>query len=149
MGLTFADAASLVAKGYKVAELKEVGLVIDQNPEEGNNIVELAKKLGFAEFKNAMQLFAKADSKDADQHTPNDNETDQNDADDQTDEKGKDSSADDQGREDGVDYKQMYEKEKALRIKLQQSKQGEDTSGKEDQKSDYEVALDLAADVLN
>lgn len=148
MGLTFADAASLVAKGYKVAELKEVGAVIDQNPEESNNIIELAKKLGFSEFKNAMQLFAKADGKAEDQHTPDD-ETDQKGADDQTDEKGKDSSADDQGKEDDVDYKQMYEKEKALRIKLQQSKQGEDTSGKEDQKSDYDIALDLAAHVLN
>lgn len=149
MGLSIADAASLVTKGYKVSELKEVGALIDRNPTEGNSIVDLAKKLGFAEFQNAMQLFVKADGKDADHHTPNDNETDQTGADDQTDEKGKDSSADDQGREDDVDYKQLYEKEKALRMKLQQDNQSRDTSDKDDNKSDYEVALDLAADVLN
>lgn len=148
MGLSIADAASLVTKGYKVSELKEVGTLIDQNPNEGNNIIELAKKLGFSEFQCAMQLFVKPDDKKTEDQNDQNDETDENDADDQTDKKGKDSSADDQGKDD-VDYKKLYEEEKSLRQKLQQKKQSEDASGKDDKKSDWELAVQLASDVLN
>ena len=148
MGLSIADAASLVTKGYKVSELKEVGKLIDQNPSEGNNIIELAKKLGYSEFQSAMQLFVKPEEKPED-HKDQDDETDQKGADDQTVEKCKDSSADDQGGVDDVDYKKLYEEEKLLRQKLQQKKQSEDASGKDDKKSDWDLALQFASDVLN
>ena len=149
MGLSIADAASLVTKGYKVSELKEVGKLIDQNPSESNNIIELAKKLGFSEFNSAMQLFVKPDDKRTEDHKDQDDETDEKGADDQTDEKSKDSSADDQGGDDDVDYKKLYEEEKSLRQKLQQKKQSEDASGKDDKKSDWDLALQFASDVLN
>ena len=149
MGLSIADVASLVTKGYKVNELKEVGSLIDQNPSEGNNIIELAKKLGFSEFQCAMQLFVKPDGKKSEDQNNQDDETDEKGADDQTDEKGNDSSADDQGKDDDVDYKKLYEEEKSLRQKLQQKKQSEDTSGKDDKKSDWNLALQVASDVLN
>ena len=149
MGLSIADAASLVTKGYKVSELKEVGMLIDQNPSEGNNIIELAKKLGFSEFQCAMQLFVKPDDKKSEDQNDQNDETDNKGADDQTEEKGKDSSADDQGSVDDVDYKKLYEDEKSLRQKLQQKKQSEDTSGKDDKRSDWDIAVQVASDVLN
>ena len=151
MGLSIADAASLVTKGYKVSELKEVGALIDQNPNEGNNIIELAKKLGFSEFQSAMQLFVKADKTDekTDDQKNKEDETDEKGQDDQGQEKTKDSSADDQGKDDDVDYKKLYEDEKSLREKLQRAKQSEDGSGKEDKKSDWDIALQVASDVLN
>lgn len=149
MGLSIADAASLVTKGYKVSELKEVGSLIDQNPSEGNNIIELAKKLGFSEFQCAMQLFVKPDDKKSEDQNDQNDKTDENDADDQTDKKGKDSPADDQGKDDDVDYKKLYEEEKSLRTQLQQNKQLENNQGAEEKKSDYEIALQAAVDVLN
>lgn len=147
MGLSIADAASLVTKGYKVSELKEVGKLIDQNPSESNNIIELAKKLGFSEFNSAMQLFVKPDDKKSEDH--DEDETDEG-ADDQGEnQNNEDSSADDQAGTDDVDYKKLYEEEKSLRQKLQQKKQSEDTSGKDDKKSDWDLALQFASDVLN
>lgn len=147
MGLSIADAASLVTKGYKVSELKEVGKLIDQNPSESNNIIELAKKLGFSEFNSAMQLFVKPDDKKSEDH--DENETDEG-ADDQGEnQNNEDSSADDQAGADDVDYKKLYEDEKSLRQKLQQKKQSEDASGKDDKKSDWDLALQFASDVLN
>lgn len=147
MGLSIADAASLVTKGYKVSELKEVGKLIDQNPSESNNIIELAKKLGFSEFNSAMQLFVKPDDKKSEDH--DEDETDEG-ADDQGEnQNNEDSSADDQAGSDDVDYKKLYEEEKSLRQKLQQKKQSEDASGKDDKKSDWDLALQFASDVLN
>lgn len=148
MGLSIADAASLVTKGYKVSELKEVGSLIEQNPSEGNNIIELAKKLGFSEFQCAMQLFVKPDDKKSEDQNNQNDETDHNE-DDHVDEKNKDSSSDVQGKDDDVDYKKLYEEEKSLRQKLQQKKQSEDTSGKDDKRSDWDIAVQLASDVLN
>lgn len=146
MGLSIADAASLVTKGYKVSELKEVGKLIDQNPSESNNIIELAKKLGFSEFNSAMQLFVKPDDKESEDH--DEDETDEG-ADDHGENQNEDSSADDQTGPDDVDYKKLYEEEKSLRQKLQQKKQSEDASGKDDKKSDWDLALQFASDVLN
>ena len=147
MGLSIADAASLVTKGYKVSELKEVGKLIDQNPSESNNIIELAKKLGFSEFNSAMQLFVKPDDKKSEDH--DENETDEG-ADDQGEnQNNEDSSADDQAGADDVDYKKLYEEEKSLRQKLQQKKQSEDVSGKDNKKTDWDLALQFASDVLN
>ena len=147
MGLSITDAAALVTKGYKVGELKTVGTMIDNNPEEGNNIIELAKKLKFSDFEQAMTLFAKPDS-----DKPEDNKEDEPDndkTDDQGESHNKDASGDDQGAGDDVDYKKLYEEEKSLRQQLQQKKQSEDTSGKDDKKSDWELAVQLASDVLN
>ena len=148
MGLSIADAASLVTKGYKVSELKEVGKLIDQNPSEGNNIIELAKKLGYSEFQSAMQLFVKPEEKPED-HKDQDDETDQKGADDQTVEKCKDSSADDQGGVDDVDYKKLYEDEKKLRESLQNSEARKPVEDAEEKLSDYDRALQIVADVLN
>ena len=107
MGLSIADAASLVTKGYKVSELKEVGKLIDQNPSESNNIIELAKKLGFSEFNSAMQLFVKPDDKESEDH--DEDETDEG-ADDHGENQNEDSSADDQTGPDDVDYKNYMKK---------------------------------------
>ena len=147
MGLSITDAAALVTKGYKVGELKTVGTMIDNNPEEGNNIIELAKKLKFSDFEQAMTLFGKSD-----QGTSEDdgkNEPENNTHDDQGENRGDDASGEDQGKEDDVDYKKLYEEEKSLRQKLQQNNQSADTSGKEDEKSDWDIAMQIASDVLN
>ena len=155
MGLSITDAATLVAKGYKVGELKTVGTMIDNNPEEGSNIIELAKKLKFSDFEQAMALFGKPDqgtSEDKKKEEPdNDTHDDQgeNSNDDQGENSNDDSSGEDQGNEDDVDYKKLYEEEKSLRQKLQQNNQSTDTSGKEDEKSDWDIAMQVASDVLN
>ena len=146
MGLSITDAAALVTKGYKVSELKTVGTMIDNNPEEGVNIIELAKKLKFSDFEQAMTLFGKSDqqaSEDKKKEEPED------DTHDDQGENREDESGVDQGKEDDVDYKKLYEEEKSLRLKLQQNNQSADTSGKEDEKSDWDIAMQIASDVLN
>ena len=147
MGLSITDAASLVTKGYKVSELKEVGILIDQNPSEGNNIIELAKKLKFSDFEQAMTLFAKPDSdktEDKKEDEPDNDKTD-----DQDESQNKDASGDDQGAGDDVDYKKLYEEEKSLRQKLQQQNQNKGKDTDDNKMSDWEIALQAASDVLN
>lgn len=147
MGLSITDAAALVTKGYKVSELKTVGTMIDNNPEEGVNIIELAKKLKFSDFEQAIALFGKSDQQASEDKKKEEPEGDTHD--DQGENRGDDASGEDQGKEDDVDYKKLYEEEKSLRLKLQQNNQSADTSGKEDEKSDWDIAMQIASDVLN
>ena len=99
MGLSITDAAALITKGYKVSELQEVNKILEANKEDDKNIIELAKKLGFSDFKTTMQLFDMG----AQSHTEdpqNENETDHN-----TDEhtEGNDSTSDDSPKDQYCD----------------------------------------------
>lgn len=142
MGLSFTDAASLVTKGYKVSELQEVNKILEANNND-NSIIELAKKLGYSDFKSAMTLFNQPDTDTSEEHTTD--ETTQNDS------PSNDTPEDDpeQGRDDDVDYKQLYENEKRLREEIQKSNQSRDVSGEDTKESDFDIALKFAQSVLN
>lgn len=147
MGLSITDAAALVTKGYKVSELKAVGTMIDNNPEEGNNIIELAKKLKYSDFEQAMTLFAKPGSDKTEDHK--EDEPDKDNTDDQDESQDNDASGDDQGKEDDVDYKKLYEEEKSLRQNLQRQNQNKGKDTEDNKMSDWEIALQAASDILN
>lgn len=145
MGLSFTDVTALVTRGYKIQEINEVKQLADASPEEGKNIIELAKKIGYADFKQAMQLFAPpTDDQSADQKT--DDKPDNNEPDTKEDQSG----TPDQGQDkDSVDYKSLYEKEKSLRESIQKSNQSRDVSDHDNKMTDEEVALSFASDCLN
>ena len=147
MGLSVTDTLSLVKNGYTMAEIKEVNTIISTDTENGSNILELAKKVKFSDLKQAIEIFSPASSDTTSENESKDDDPEgaasaqgenQNTADDDKDPKAED-----------VDYKQLYEKEKNLRETLQKKKHSEDTSGKEDVKSDFEIALEAATSILN
>ena len=143
MGLNLTDTLALVSKGYKVAEIQEVSKILDNNKND-NNIIELAKKLAFSDFKSAMTLFQTDipnGTEDAPENKQTDNESEDNE--DTTD------LQDDQGTDDDIDYKKMYETEKKLREDIQKANQSKDISGEENKESDWDIALRFAQDVLN
>lgn len=147
MCLSLTDTLALVSNGYKVSEIAQVSALVSSDQENGNNIIELAKKLKFSDFTQAIDIFKGSDNKQ--QKTSEDEQTDK-DADDQPEKENKeDASADDQAGRDDVDYKKLYEEEKSLRVSLQHKKQLEDGSSGDDKKSDYDIALQAAVDVLN
>ena len=153
MGLSITDAAALITKGYKVSELQEVNKILEANKEDDKNIIELAKKLGFSDFKTTMQLFDMG----AQSHT--EDPTDENETDlgtdlgtdehNEGDNNASDDHQSDQGKGDDVDYKQLYEQEKKLREDIQRKNQSKDVSGEDTNESDFDIALRFAQDVLN
>lgn len=146
MGLSLTDTLALVSNGYKVSEIAQVSALVSSDQENGSNIIELAKKLKFSDFTQAIDIFKGSDT--TQQKTSEDEQTDKG-TDDHPEKEKEDSSADDQAGEDDVDYKKLYEEEKSLRVSLQQKKQLEDSSSGDDKKSDYDIALQAAIDVLN
>lgn len=148
MGLSVTDTLSLVKNGYTMAEIKEVNTIITSDTENGSNILELAKKVKFSDLKQAIEIFSPASP-----DTTSENEMSNDDPEGATSasaENQKTSADDDEDKKaEDVDYKQLYEKEKNLRETLQKKKQSEDTSGKEEQKTDFEIALEAATAILN
>lgn len=146
MGLSLTDTLALVSNGYKVSEIAQVSALVSSDQENSNNIIELAKKLKFSDFTQAIDIFKGSDN--SQQKTSEDEQTDKG-AEDQPEKVNDDSSADDQAGDDDVDYKKLYEEEKSLRVSLQQKKQLENNASADDKKSDYDIALQAAVDVLN
>lgn len=146
MGLSLTDTLALVSNGYKVSEIAQVSALVSSDQENGQTIIDLAKKLKFSDFTQAIDIFKGSDN--TKQKTSEDEQTDKA-SDDQPEKEKEDSSADDQAGNDDVDYKKLYEEEKTLRTSLQQKKQLENNAPGDDKKSDYEIALQAAVDVLN
>ena len=147
MGLTITDGAKLLKNGYSLSDLKELNTVLDKNPDNGNDIIELAKKLKFSDLKSALTLFNVSAQSD---ESGNDNsENDDNDSDDSGENHNDNSSDGDHQEDDNVDYKKLYENEKQLRESIQKANQNRDVSGNKDKKTPYDLALEIAADVLN
>lgn len=149
MGLSITDAAALITKGYKVSELQEVNKILEANKEDDKNIIELAKKLGFSDFKTTMQLFdmgAQSHTEDPTDEDETDHNTDEHN---EGDNNASDDSQSDHGKDDDVDYKQLYEQEKKLREDIQRNNQKKDVSGDDAKESDFDIALKFAQEVLN
>ena len=150
MGLTITDGAKLLKNGYTLADLKELNTVLDKNPDNGNDIVELAKKLQFSDLKSALTLFnIGAGAQSEESKTGNADEDDKTTPGDEEETHNTHTSADDHSENDNIDYKKMYEEEKTLREKIQRANQRKDGSGDGNTKTPYEIALEIAADVLN
>ena len=146
MGLSLTDQLSLIKNGYKVSEIALVNTMVNTDAENGNNIIELAKKLKFSDLQQAIDIFKSSEDKKSEDN--DEDETDEKGADDQGENQNENSSADDQAGGD-VDYKKLYEEEKSLRTQLQQQRQLENNQGADEKKSDYDIALQAACDVLN
>ena len=146
MGLSLTDTLARVGKGYSVSEIQKVSALLSTDQENSNNIIELAKKLKYSDFEQAMTLFAKPDSDKTEDHK--EDEPDNN-TDDQDESQNNDSSGDDQDAGEDVDYKKLYEEEKSLRQKLQQQNQHKGKDTDDNKMSDWEIALQAASDVLN
>lgn len=150
MGLTVTDTLSLVKNGYSIAEIQNVNAIITADTDNAANIVELAKKLKFSDLKQAIEIFSPKE--------PENKDTEDSKAKDATDENASDAGENHTEHPEDklsdkepldVDYKAMYEKEKSLRETLQKANQAQDSSDKNDNKSDFEIALEAATAILN
>lgn len=150
MGLNLTDGAKLLKNGYSLKDIKELNQVLDAYPDNGNDIVELAKKLSFSDLQSALTLF---NVTSADNNHEDDNHSNEEDGQDHPEDNGENQNNDTSGDEhqagDDIDYKKLYEEEHNLRTQLQQNNQNKDMSGSQTKKSAYDIALEIATDALN
>ena len=143
MDFNFKDVVKLASKGVKPSEIAELAS-LDENKFDKDDILSLIGS-GYktSDIKKLVETFSSDDednnpgddSEDEDNHKSHEDKNEQNNDSDSG------SSEDDC---DDIDYKQLYEKEKKLREKLQHDNAKKDAKDSEDTKSDEEIALEIA-----
>ena len=146
MKFTFTDHVKLATKGFKPNDIAELS-ALDENKfnkddimtlaGSGYNLSDIKKLVGTFDDENSKEQQGDDEGENKEQEKPEDHESDQ-----VTETSSEDAKS--------VDYKELYEKEKKLREKLQQNNQKriEGTKDPQDLKSDEEIALSFAEAVL-
>ena len=146
MGLGFKEVIDVTKKGYTPGDIVELNNIIKEGKHKQDDILSLALNgMKIDDLKNTLQIIEESASGPSDQGKPDERDSGDN--------SGKDpETPEDSSNEesDNIDYKKLYETEKALREKLQQKNTRKDVSGDAGNGlSDFEAALKFAEDVLN
>lgn len=146
MGLGFKEVIDVTKKGYTPGDIVELNNIIKEGKHKQDDILSLALNgMKIDDLKNTLQIIEEGASGPSDQGKPDERDSGDN--------SGKDpETPEDSSNEesDNIDYKKLYETEKALREKLQQQNTRKDVSGDAGNGlSDFEAALKFAEDVLN
>ena len=144
MNFNFKDVVKLASKGIKPSEIAELA-ALDENKFDKDDILSLIGS-GYktSDIKNLVETFSPSDDED-DNPGDDSEEKDNHNSHEEKHEQNNDSdsgSSEDDG--DDIDYKQLYEKEKKLREKLQHDNAKKGAKETEDRKSDEEIALEIA-----
>lgn len=144
MNFNFKDIVKLASKGIKPSEIAELA-ALDENKFDKDDILSLIGS-GYktSDIKNLVETFSPSD--DENNNPGDDSETKDNHN--SHEEKHEQENVPDSGSSeddgDDIDYKQLYEKEKTLREKLQHDNAKKGAKESEDRKSDEEIALEIA-----
>lgn len=144
MEFNFKDVVKLASKGVKPSEIAELA-VLDENKFDKDDILSLIGS-GYktTDIKKLVETFSPSDDED---NNPGDDSEDEDSHKSPEDKKEQNDDSDSGSPEDDsddIDYKQLYEKEKKLREKLQHDIAKKDAKDPEDRKSDEEIALEIA-----
>lgn len=144
MNFNFKDVVKLASKGIKPSEIAELA-ALDENKFDKDDILSLIGS-GYktSDIKNLVETFSPSDDED---DNPGDDSEDEDNHNSHEEKHEQDSVPDSGSSEDDcddIDYKQLYEKEKKLREKLQHDNAKKGAKDPEDRKSDEEIALEIA-----
>ena len=145
MNFNFKDVVKLASKGIKPSEIAELA-ALDENKFDKDDILSLIGS-GYktSDIKNLVETFSPSDDEDRNPSDDSEEKDNRNSHDEKKEQNNNDSdsgSSSDDG--DDIDYKQLYEKEKKLREKLQHDNAKKGAKDPEDRKSDEEIALEIA-----
>lgn len=147
MGLGFKEVIDITKKGYTPGDIVELNNIIKEGKHNQDDILSLALNgLKIDDLKKTLLIIEDNASGSSDQSNHDEQTSDDNSGNSQ--ETSEDSSKD--KADDNIDYKKLYENEKALREKLQQQNTRKDVSGDAGSpENDYDVALKFAESILN
>ncbi len=145
MGMNFAEILGAAKAGYKPNEIIELNALTEKYEKEdiltlvsaGYNLDDITKTCELADkFKEGAS---------GQEEPQENNKTEENKG-----QKSADTSEKDpEGTSDNIDYKQLYEQEKKLREDMQHENAAGDASGSEPKKTDEEIALEIANEILH
>ena len=143
MGLNLAEIITAAKNGYKPSDIIELSTMTDNYNKE--DILTLVSS-GFSldDLKKTVDIADSHKDTSGQDKSHDKNETEENKG-----HKSADTSENDHDdTDDSIYYKKLYEEEKKLRESLQHKNASSDSSGNENKKTDEEIALDIAGDII-
>lgn len=142
MKFTFAESVKLATKGFKPGDITELS-ELDENKFNKEDILSLVGN-GYSktDIKKLVETFSDPESED--DNPGDDSKDDSHSGKSEKKSEHDDHDSEDSDDKDDIDYKELYEKEKKLREKLQQQNQKKGSVVKGDTRTDFEIALDIA-----
>lgn len=144
MDFNFKDVVKLASKGVKPSEIAVLA-ALDENKFDKDDILSLIGS-GYktTDIKKLVETFSSSDDEDNNPGDDSDDEDNHGSPEDKNEQNNDSDSGSSEDDSDDIDYKQLYEKEKKLREKLQHDNAKKDAKDPEDSKSDEEIALEIA-----
>ena len=144
MNFNFKDVVKLASKGIKPSEIAELA-ALDENKFDKDDILSLIGS-GYktSDIKNLVETFSPSDDEDDDPSDDSENKDNHESHEEKHEQNNNSDSGSSEDDGDDIDYKQLYEKEKKLREKLQHDNAKKGAKDPEDRKSDEEIALEIA-----
>lgn len=144
MEFNLKDVVKLASKGVKPSEIAELA-ALDENKFDKDDILSLIGS-GYktSDIKKLVETFSSSDDENNNPGDDSKTENNHNSPEDKNEQNNDSDSGPSENDSDDVDYKQLYEKEKKLREKLQHDNAKKDAKDSEDTKSDEEIALEIA-----
>lgn len=145
MGMNFTEILGAAKAGYKPNEIIELNALTEKYEKE-DILTLVSAGYNLDDLKKTVELADKFAEGASGQDKPQENnKTEEN-----TGHKSADTSEKDpEGNEGSIDYKSLYEQEKKLREDMQHDNAKGDASGSEPKKTDEEIALEIANEILH
>ena len=144
MNFNFKDVVKRASKGIKPSEIAELA-ALDENKFDKDDILSLIGS-GYktSDIKNLVETFSPSDGEDDNPGDDSEDENNHKSHEEKHEQENVPDSGSSEDDSDDIDYKQLYEKEKKLREKLQHDNAKKGAKDPEDRKSDEEIALEIA-----
>lgn len=145
MGMNFTEILGAAKAGYKPNEIIELNTLTEKYDKE-DILTLVSAGYNLDDLKKTVELADKFSEGASGQEDPQENnKTEENKG-----HKSADTSEKDpEGTSANIDYKSLYEQEKKLREDMQHENAKGDASGSEPKKTDEEIALEVANEILH
>lgn len=145
MGMNFTEILGAAKAGYKPNEIIELNALTEKYEKE-DILTLVSAGYNLDDLKKTCELADKFAEGASGQEDPQENKkTEENKG-----QKSADTSEKDpEGTSDNIDYKSLYEQEKKLREDMQHENATGDASGSTPKKTDEEIALEIANEILH
>jgi hypothetical protein len=144
MEFNFKDVVKLAAKGVKPSEIAELSALDEKKFDKDDILSLIGSGYKTSDIKKLVETFSSSDDEDDNPGDDSDDEDNPDSTGDKKKQNNDSASGSSEDDSDDVDYKQLYEKEKKLREKLQHDNAKKDAKDSEDRKTDEEIALEIA-----
>lgn len=144
MNFNFKDVVKLASKGVKPSDIAELSALDEKKFDKDDILSLIGSGYKTSDIKKLVETFSSSDDEKDDPDDNADPEDNHDNHEDKNEQENVPDSGSSDDEDDNIDYKELYQKEKKLREKLQHDNAKGRAKDPEDRKSDEDIAREIA-----